>query len=58
VICIAWGAAGAGWLLAQTAPLAVRAALEAGAITRAAQLRAARSKLAEAWGLSQAKDGP
>jgi hypothetical protein len=58
VLCIAWGAAGAGWLLAQTAPLAVRAALEAGAITRAAQLRAARSKLAEAWGLSQAKDGP
>ncbi len=47
----AWSAAAAGWLLAEIAPVAVRAALEAGAMARAVQLRAARERLAEEWGL-------
>lgn len=51
VIGLAWCAAAAGWLLAQVAPLAVRAGLEAVALTRATQLRARRAHLAETWGL-------
>ena len=47
----AWAAAACGWLIAQIAPLGVRAALEAAALTRAARLRAARDALIEAWGL-------
>jgi hypothetical protein len=50
-IGIAWSAAAAGWLVTQIAPLAVRAVLEAGALTQATRLRAARARLAEAWGL-------
>jgi hypothetical protein len=50
-IGVAWSAAAAGWLLTQVAPLLVRAALEAGALARATRLRAARVRLAEAWGL-------
>jgi hypothetical protein len=50
-IGLAWSAAAAGWLLTQITPLGVRAALEAGALTRATRLRAARTRIAEAWGL-------
>jgi hypothetical protein len=53
-IGLAWGAAAGGWLLTQIAPLAVRAALEAGALAQATRLRAARSRIAEAWGLGEA----
>lgn len=51
VIGTAWSAAAAGWLLAELAPFAVRAALEALSLARAARLRAARASLLEAWGL-------
>jgi len=50
----AWSAAAAGWLITQIAPLAVRAALEAAALTRTTRLRAARERLVEAWGLDEA----
>ena len=53
-IGFAWSAAAGGWLLTQIAPLAVRAALEATALTRAARLRAMRARVAEAWGLDEA----
>jgi hypothetical protein len=53
-IGFAWSAAAGGWLLTQITPLAVRAALEAGALSRATRLRAARSRIAEAWGLDEA----
>ena len=42
---------GGGWLLAEITPIAVRAALEALSIARAARLRAERARLVEAWGL-------
>jgi hypothetical protein len=54
VLLIAWSAAAAGWLLTQLAPLAVRAALEAVALARSTRLRAARARVAEAWGLDGA----
>ena len=47
----AWSAAAAGWLLAEAAPIAVRAVLEALSVSQAARLRAARSRLVEEWGL-------
>jgi hypothetical protein len=47
----AWSAAAAGWLLAELAPIVVRAVLEASSFARAAQIRAARAKLADEWGL-------
>jgi hypothetical protein len=53
-IGIAWSAAAAGWLLTQITPLAVRAALEGVALARSTRLRAARSRIAEAWGLDAA----
>jgi hypothetical protein len=51
VLGTAWAAAFAGWLLADAAPVAVRATLEALSISRAAQLRASRTRLADEWGL-------
>ncbi len=51
VLATAWSAAAAGWLLAEATPMAVRAALEALSIARAARLRAERAKLVETWGL-------
>jgi len=54
IVGIAWSAAAAGWLLTQLAPLAVRAVLEATALTRSTRLRAARSRIGEIWGLDQA----
>jgi len=47
----AWSAAAAGWLLAEAAPIAVRAVLEALSVSQIARLRAARSRLVEEWGL-------
>jgi hypothetical protein len=51
---MAWSAAAAGWLLTQLMPLAIRAVLEATTLARATRLRAARLRLAEAWGLPPA----
>ena len=50
IVAAAWSAGAAGWLLAEIAPLGVRAALEAISLTRAARLRAARVQLMEEWG--------
>jgi hypothetical protein len=50
-IGIAWGAAAAGWLVTQVAPLIIRVALEATALARAARLRSVRGRIVEAWGL-------
>lgn len=47
----AWSAAAAAWLLAEIAPIGVRVILEGAAIARTAQLRSARAKLQEEWGL-------
>ncbi|MBS0560944.1 MAG: hypothetical protein JSR21_12890 [Proteobacteria bacterium] len=44
-----WSAAAAGWLAAELAPLAVRAALEGWARVRIARLRAEAARLGEAW---------
>jgi hypothetical protein len=51
VLGTAWAAAAAGWLLAEVAPVAVRATLEALSISRAGRLRASRARLADEWGL-------
>lgn len=56
-LMIAWGAAAAGWLLAEIAPVAVRAILEAMALTRGVRLRAERAKYEAAWGFSPASEG-
>ncbi len=50
----AWGAAGAGWLLAELAPLAVRLVLEAVSTAQAVRLRAERSRLGAQFGLGEA----
>lgn len=50
VVGTAWAAAAAGWLLAELAPYAARAGLEALSLSRAAQLRVARDRLVEEWG--------
>ena len=52
-IATAWGAAAAGWLLAQIMPLILRVVLEASTRTRASSLRATRSRLMQDWGLDQ-----
>ncbi len=57
VLGTAWGAAAAGWLLNQVAPLAVRIALEAATLARVTRLRATRARIAEAWGLGQSGEG-
>lgn len=51
VVAAAWAAAAAGWLLAEGAPVAVRAVLETLSVSRAARLRASRARLAEEWRL-------
>jgi hypothetical protein len=51
VLATAWAAAAAGWLLAEAAPIAVRALLEALCISRAARLRTLRGQLTEEWRL-------
>jgi hypothetical protein len=54
VVATAWAAAAGGWLLVETAPIAVRAALEALSISRSARLRTTRAKLTEEWRLDPA----
>ena len=56
VVGPAWSAAAAGWLLAEVAPIAVRAILEALSLARGARLRAERAKLVESWGLEAPPD--
>ena len=56
IVGMAWSAAAAGWLLAEVMPIAVRAALEALSIARAARLRAERARLVETWGLDAPQD--
>jgi hypothetical protein len=51
IVGAAWIAAAAGWLLAEVMPIAVRVALEALSISRAARLRTLRARLVEEWGL-------
>jgi hypothetical protein len=46
----AWSGAAGGWLMAELLPVVVRVVLEAGSLTKAAQLKAARARLAEEWG--------
>jgi hypothetical protein len=48
-VAIAWAAQGAGWLLAEAAPLAVRAVLEANAVALTMKLRAERAALEADW---------
>lgn len=50
VVGVSWSAAAAGWLLAEIAPVGVRAVLEVLTLSRAARLRAARARLVEEWG--------
>lgn len=59
VVGSAWSAAAAGWLLAELAPLGVRAALEGLSLSRVAQLRARRAALVEEFELdAQPADPP
>ena len=53
-LMVAWGAAGAGWLLAELAPVAVRAVLESVVLARTARLRAERAQQEAEWGFSPA----
>ena len=53
VVLVAWSAAAGGWLLAELAPVAVRAALDGMSAARATRLRAERARLSVAWGLEQ-----
>jgi hypothetical protein len=57
VVGTAWAAAAAGWLLAEMAPVVVRAMLEALSISRAVRLRAVRTRLAEEWRLASVDGG-
>ncbi len=47
----AWAACAGGWLLSQLLPIGIRGILEAASLSRKAQLRAERERLAKAWGL-------
>jgi hypothetical protein len=58
VVGSAWSAAAAGWLLAEIAPIAVRAVLEGSSLARAGKLRAARERLTEEWGLPPPEGPP
>lgn len=48
-LSIAWAGQAAGWLLAEAAPLAVRAVLEAKTVALTMKLRADRAALAADW---------
>jgi hypothetical protein len=52
----AWGGAVAGWLLAELAPVAVRAVLEVNARSRAARITAKRADYELAWGFPPAAE--
>jgi hypothetical protein len=56
IVATAWAAAAGGWLLVETAPIAVRAALDALSISRSARLRVSRAKLTEEWRLDPADE--
>ena len=56
-LMIAWGMAAAGWLLAELAPVVVRAVLEALSLSRAARLRAERARYEAEWGFAPATEG-
>ena len=56
VVGVAWSAAAGGWLLAEAAPILIRAVLEAVMISRGARLRAARAHLVAEWGLDPASE--
>ncbi len=56
VLAAAWCAAAGGWLLAELAPLAARAALETASAARAARLRAERTRLLAQWGWAESAD--
>ncbi len=47
----AWAASGGGWLLAELAPIFVRIILDIAARSRAARLRAQRTRLEQEWGI-------
>jgi hypothetical protein len=49
VVAVAWAAQGAGWLVAELAPLGVRLMLEAKVAAETLSLRSQRAKLAEDW---------
>jgi hypothetical protein len=53
-LLLAWGAAAAGWLLAELAPVAVLVVLEALARSQTARLRAERTRQEAEWGFSPA----
>jgi hypothetical protein len=48
---VSWSAAGAGWLMAEAFPLAIRAVMEVLGRSRSVRLRAERARLVEEWGL-------
>lgn len=54
----AWGMAAAGWLLAELAPVAVRAILEAMTLSRTSGLRAERARYQADWGFPPAAEEP
>jgi hypothetical protein len=53
----AWGAAGAGWLLAELGAILFRLGLDIAARAQASRLRAERARLEQDWGLA-ADDNP
>ena len=55
-VLLAWGAAATGWVLAELSPIAVRAVLEALALSRAARLRAERVRYEAEWGFNPAPE--
>ena len=57
IVLTAWSAAAAGWLLAEATPIAVRAALDALSVARAARLRTEKARLVEAWWLGAPPEG-
>jgi hypothetical protein len=57
-LAIAWSAAGAGWLLAELLPIAVRLALDSASLARQVRLRAMRNRCAAEWGFENLTDPP
>jgi hypothetical protein len=57
-LLFAWGGAVAGWLLAELAPVAVRAVLEANALAKTARLVGKRAEYEKTWGFPPAPESP
>jgi hypothetical protein len=55
-VLFAWGSATAGWLLSELAPVAVRAVLEANAVSKTSRLEVKRAEYEAAWGFPPAKN--